>query len=135
MFLWLRILMNASHFDFIFWWRFHFSSEKWRFRTWLRILTKLSWTSYFDEGFTLWLRISMNVSLFLWEMKASHLISYFDESFLALYFNEGFTLWLCISTKVSLFFIFFSEKWSLHTWLYIFTKVSLTSYFDECFLL
>jgi hypothetical protein len=73
--LWLHILTKASHFDFVFWWRFryffifylknegftpsfvfwwmlHFFYEKWRLHTWLRIL--------------------MNISFFLWKMKASH---------------------------------------------------------------
>jgi hypothetical protein len=73
--LWLRILTKASHFDFIFRWRFHFFFE--------------------NEGFTpnfifwwriLWLRILMKVSSFLWKTKASHLTSYFDEGFFGLVF-------------------------------------------------
>jgi hypothetical protein len=91
--LWVLILMNASHFDFLLQRRFHFFSEKWRLHTWLRILMKLSLPSYFDEAFfdfvfqwrslrfhiltkasfgsyfderiTLWLCISMKVSVFL----------------------------------------------------------------------
>jgi hypothetical protein len=42
--------MKASHFEFVFWWRFHFFSEKRRLETHLRILMMLSLTPYFDEG-------------------------------------------------------------------------------------
>jgi hypothetical protein len=81
-FLWLHNLMKASYFGFVFWWRL------------------LTLASYFDKGFTLWLRtvtnvsfflrkrrfhtwlcILMKVSFFLWKMKASHLTSYIDKGF------------------------------------------------------
>jgi hypothetical protein len=84
--LWLRILSKASHFDFVFRWRFSyflFSLKNknitpnfvfWRRFLWLRILMKAhTLTSYFDEGFIFfsekwrlhtWLRILTKASHF-----------------------------------------------------------------------
>jgi hypothetical protein len=137
----LTSYLDEGFFDFVFWWRLH------------------TLTLYFDEGFifalknegfTLWVRILMKVSFFLWKTKAWNPSSYFDEAFLdsifwwrqqfdfvismkvslASYFDEGFTLWVRISTKVSFFL------WKrLHIELRILAKVSLASYFGEGFTL
>jgi hypothetical protein len=137
----LTSYLDEGFFDFVFWWRLH------------------TLTLYFDEGFifalknegfTLWVRILMKVSFFLWKTKAWNPSSYFDEAFLdsifwwrqqfdfvismkvslASYFDEGFTLWVRISTKVSFFL------WKrLHIELRILAKVSLASYFGKGFTL
>jgi hypothetical protein len=151
--LWLRILMNVSHFNFVFWWSF----------LCLHILMKFSLTSYFNEGLfgfifwrmLLWVRILMNTSHFdfvcqprfcfsseKWRlltrlcilMKLS-LPSYFDEAFFDFVFRR-MPLWLRILTKSSLG-SYFDEAffgfifWQSFLWLRILTKVSLALYFDE----
>jgi hypothetical protein len=133
-FLWFRILTKTSNSYFIFCRRFsYFSFFSLKMKASLLILyfTNVSLASYFDKGFTLWLRILMKVS-------------FFSK-------NEGFTtnfvfwwrfLWLRILMKASHFdfvfrwrFYFFFENQRLHTWFRILIKVSLASYFDEGFTL
>jgi hypothetical protein len=123
-FLWLRILTKASHFDFIFRWRFSyffiFFSKK-RLHNWLHVLMKVSLASYFDD-FIIQRRIHTLTSyfdeglIFSLKMKASHLTSHFDEGFIFSLKNEGFIhnfnflwrfLWLRILMKALHFdFIF-----------------------------
>jgi hypothetical protein len=64
-FFWLHILMKASHFEFVFQWRFHyffsFSLKNEPFTPDFVFWWRFIWLRIFNEGFTLWLRISMKV--------------------------------------------------------------------------
>jgi hypothetical protein len=107
---------EGSHFDFIFWWMFHFFLWK---------MKASHLTSYFDEGFTLWLRISSTKVLLFFRFSLK---------------NEAFTpdfvfwwrfVWLRILTKASYFGFIFWRRLLTLAWYFDEGSTLLTSYFDE----